>query len=1306
MGPPNLLQRAMEAPDEGALTNKGEPPPSQGPVPTTGGPPRTEGGQDRGPGVAGGGLLPRASRSRALERLRAAAARKGRSEAAADSAGTSSSSSSNTSSSCSSSGSNWGLSGESDSSVSEGELHRGASREGAPKGQKRPPAILAARRLERKRQRQLEALATGAPPSRGILHRGAPSSGGRGPRGPLRAGLEQRRFSEIEESDEGFESDEFSATDEDFEEALFLGTEGPPGASTGGSRGRRKRRRRAARASTAAAAAAAPAAAAAAVAAVAAVAVAAAAAGVARALIFAAPTGPSAYRAAVKRRRSPVMGRSAAYSGQQHRRRRKRRTAATPSQLTAEVRDLLREATEHYLAGSFEAAVSLLKETIRKAPGLHDPFHLLGLVFEEAYGDKRRALDCYLVACHLVGSDARLWQRSGSLAEEVGDLPQAAYAYRRCLRNLRDTDRNKEETDQQQAERETDRRRQQNRDEAADAEERRLEEEVAFQLARGEYQRACSVLQPLQAKHWGLASVSSLYASCLFKAGRLLEAREVLEGVLHQLLPHEEMQQLLLQQQQDLLLQQQQQQQTQQQQPEAGTEQLAQQETKHHVQQEAADSSSSSSSNSSSSSGSLLARMDKEQQDCLNMLCEIDVAEGQHSHCLLLIKAFLGKASLRSAPLDLLMKLAATGVITGKLDCTAEAEARLNAAALCHRPRPSVEASSSSSSSSSGSGYEEELNPDFTDMYLLLADAFLFAQRWEDARRLLRRVLSVQQRQTDSALCVKYATCCVALDRSDEAIEVLQNCLAANEAQCSDLAGIKDAEARLLLADLLRSKGRQLDADCVLLSVSFKGLWEQDALPEALPTEERERQYHQVHEGLTRLLRAQQAAAPTAVAGAAAAGAAGAPAAAAAAGRGGEESATALATRFLSLVAECELDSRRVLREAQQRRVEVAQEMRGPLPASEGPPGGPSADSAGGQEQPLKGLLVMQKKSAANKAKQQTRIQTQNVKRDLGLKGIEDFAGLPAYCDFLTKGSELLGSLGRWGEAVALLEGVQSDWRQKKHGGEPADKKALKEQLQLLALKLSLEGGLHRLALSFLRRLLQRRLRRGPPPWGLLGVYGRLLFRKAEGSLGAVSSSKDRDFFLENRSWVVRQLLCHPQDYALCLLAGHFSMSSSRWRFAAAEYTRALFVRQDRHGAVLKSFSVLCHYIELRHRAEKKEADGILFKAETLYNLGRAYHHLCFYRLCVPLYLRCLALLDSRPSSGEGGGFANPGGGPRAWLASGQTAGAELTAQDPSLTADWRQLRMCAAFNLFSLWLGLGAHAQARRVAQAYLVWD
>ena len=261
-----------------------------------------------------------------------------------------------------------------------------------------------------------------------------------------------------------------------------------------------------------------------------------------------------------------------------------------------------------------------------------------------------------------------------------------------------------------------------------------------------------------------------------------------------------------------------------------------------------------------------------------------------------------------------------------------------------------------------------------------------------------------------------------------------------------------------------------MEADCVLLSVSFRGLWEQDALPRSalhpaaaaaaaswgllysvyilcillcsficlfpkgwlyffrpLPAQERERQYHHIHQLLSSILQRSQrgpppvgaplsavetppaattetktaattetkTAATTETKTAATTETAGA-AAAAAAGAATQEEKAAAATRFLSLVADCELDTRRVLRESQQRRVEVAQEVRGP---SKRPSGGPpdeeggqrTADTQGGAP---RGLLVMSKGGTAKRNKHAKRIQHQGVKKDLGLKGIEDFAGI------------------------------------------------------------------------------------------------------------------------------------------------------------------------------------------------------------------------------------------------------------------------------------------------------------------------
>lgn len=56
-------------------------------------------------------------------------------------------------------------------------------------------------------------------------------------------------------------------------------------------------------------------------------------------------------------------------------------------------------------------------------------------------------------------------------------------------------------------------------------------------------------------------------------------------------------------------------------------------------------------------------------------------------------------------------------------------------------------------------------------------------------------------------------------------------CIRANETADAESAGIKDAEVRRLLVDVLQRQGKQLEADCVLLSISFSGLREKDPLP-------------------------------------------------------------------------------------------------------------------------------------------------------------------------------------------------------------------------------------------------------------------------------------------------------------------------------------------------------------------------------------------------------------------------------------------------------------------------------------------
>lgn len=51
----------------------------------------------------------------------------------------------------------------------------------------------------------------------------------------------------------------------------------------------------------------------------------------------------------------------------------------------------------------------MLNEVIRLSPNLPDPYHTLGLIYN-AIGDKKRAMDFYMLAAHLAPKDASLWK--------------------------------------------------------------------------------------------------------------------------------------------------------------------------------------------------------------------------------------------------------------------------------------------------------------------------------------------------------------------------------------------------------------------------------------------------------------------------------------------------------------------------------------------------------------------------------------------------------------------------------------------------------------------------------------------------------------------------------------------------------------------------------------------------------------------------------------------------------------------------------------------------------------------------------
>jgi tetratricopeptide (TPR) repeat protein len=101
--------------------------------------------------------------------------------------------------------------------------------------------------------------------------------------------------------------------------------------------------------------------------------------------------------------------------------------------LPPDVSRMLGEANMCYVSQDFQQAIRMLEEVVRRAPRVSDPYHTLGLVYEEM-DDQKRALECYLIAAYLTGKDVETWKRVATMSRDQGLLHQAIYCINRALR--------------------------------------------------------------------------------------------------------------------------------------------------------------------------------------------------------------------------------------------------------------------------------------------------------------------------------------------------------------------------------------------------------------------------------------------------------------------------------------------------------------------------------------------------------------------------------------------------------------------------------------------------------------------------------------------------------------------------------------------------------------------------------------------------------------------------------------------------------------------------------------------------------
>ncbi|GER54884.1 tetratricopeptide repeat (TPR)-containing protein [Striga asiatica] len=108
------------------------------------------------------------------------------------------------------------------------------------------------------------------------------------------------------------------------------------------------------------------------------------------------------------------------------------RRKGSRNKVKPEVSRKLGDATLHYAHGRFEEAICLLKEVILVAPNLSDPYHTLGLIYT-AMGDKKKALNFYMIAAHLTPKDCSLWKLLVAQSIEQGDKRQANYCLNKAI---------------------------------------------------------------------------------------------------------------------------------------------------------------------------------------------------------------------------------------------------------------------------------------------------------------------------------------------------------------------------------------------------------------------------------------------------------------------------------------------------------------------------------------------------------------------------------------------------------------------------------------------------------------------------------------------------------------------------------------------------------------------------------------------------------------------------------------------------------------------------------------------------------
>ncbi|KAI3870567.1 hypothetical protein MKX03_022760 [Papaver bracteatum] len=112
----------------------------------------------------------------------------------------------------------------------------------------------------------------------------------------------------------------------------------------------------------------------------------------------------------------------------------KGRKKGSRNKLSSEISEKLGEAYIFFAKRQYEEAIAILMmDVIKHAPNLSETYHTLGLIYEE-FGDKRRAINFYMIACHMAPKEhSSLWKRLVALSIEQGYAGMAAYCLSKAI---------------------------------------------------------------------------------------------------------------------------------------------------------------------------------------------------------------------------------------------------------------------------------------------------------------------------------------------------------------------------------------------------------------------------------------------------------------------------------------------------------------------------------------------------------------------------------------------------------------------------------------------------------------------------------------------------------------------------------------------------------------------------------------------------------------------------------------------------------------------------------------------------------